>query len=462
MLRISLILFLFAAPLFAREYINELKSYLTTKFFSIDGIMYTYDFNKNGKIEYNEWVYVSKRSGKKYRLLGKRPTQNNAFGFAEVTISLRNSTAQGYFAFIDFPLDNDKRFSWVYLSATSGNVYKLMGVNKYHFFKYLQTPAGKIGLSDLTYVINNQKLAFKYRNFNAFPHIVASYDTPGFSWNIAVSKELRAYLADGQGGLFYFFIEESKPQLVAQTDTSAALDVVIDDDSNRLYLAKGDNGIAVLHTESLMRSAIVPLAEAKNITNLALSSDKKALYALDYLNRLYVVDVSDANFLITKKIDGVFTSMAIKGEQLYLTDSYRGLYIYSLHNPYQPLLQHHLKIAGLNSIAPLQEEIIYASAFSSTKLYLLNINPEGMHVNKTVENYHEIYKIVVDEKHNRLYTLNKFASIDVYDIADRSNPHFIKTIYMPYPVMDMHVSADGKFGFVANGGDGLKIIALYN
>ena len=466
MIRKSVIFLLFASLLFAREYVNELKAYLTTKAFQVDGIMYTHDFNNNGQIEYNEYVYVSQKSGNKYRLLGTTPTKDNAFGFAQVEVSLKDFAPIGYFSYIGFDGDDDQRFSWLYLSASTGKVYKLMGVNENHFFRYLQIPPGQVGLSDLTYVIDDQKVFIVYKNLQSFPHIVAYYDTPGFSWNVAVSEGYMAYVADGAGGVIALQIEGISlyyPQLFAQANISPAFDVAIDSTKSRLYATKDGSEVVVMYENSLQQVASIALPHAHDIVQLALSSDKKALYVLDGLHKLYVIDISTPGYPITKEIAGEISSINVQGDKLYVTNSAKGISIYSLQDPCKPHLHTKIKITGLNSIAPLADQnTLYASAYGSTKLYVINANPKIKRLSKAVENYHEIYKIVVDEQRNRLYTLNTVASIDVYDITQKYDPKYLKTIYMPYPVMDMQVSSDGKLGFIANGGDGFKIINLTN
>ena len=450
---------IFVSLLWAKDYVKELKAYLTAKAFRVDGMMYRYDFNQNGEIEYNDWVYVS-RSGRKYRLLGTTPSANNAFGFAPVDVSLQGYTPDGYFSYIGFPHDSDRRFSWIYLQG--GQIYKLMGADENHFFQYLQTPPGEIGLSDLTYQIDNQKVYIVYKNFQAFSHIVGSYDTPGFSWSVAVSEGYRAYIADGDGGVLALDIEGVNlyhPQLYARNGAiKKAMDLVLDGGHSRLYATNGST-VAILNTNSLYLVRDIALPQAQEIVALTLSPNKKSLYALDGLHQLYVVDVSDPNFPVTQKIAGQISAIFVHNNRLYVVDSAQGVLIYDLQDPCLPKFIKRVAVMGLNSLVSSEDNsVLYASAYSSTKIYVIDAVKNALL--KTVENSHEMCKVVIDYAHHRLYAVNEVASIDVYDITQKDDPCYLKTIYLPYPAEDLKISNDGKLGFVANGGDGFKIIRL--
>ena len=136
MIRIILVSLL-AVLLFANEsYYQELLHYLHNKTFAINGKFYMYDFNKNGKIEYNDWIYLDLEHNEQYRLLATSSTPNNAFGFAKIDPVTLPKQPDGYFVFIGFAKD-DSRFSWVYITYKSHEVYKLMGATAEGYFRYL-------------------------------------------------------------------------------------------------------------------------------------------------------------------------------------------------------------------------------------------------------------------------------------------------------------------------------------
>ncbi len=101
----------------------------------INGKFYMVDFEKDGKIDYNDWLYVDVKSGKKFRILATPPTQNNAFGFAPVEVEVPDKKPDGYFVQLA-RLQEDPRFRWVYYSNATQRLYKLMG-SKDGYFVYL-------------------------------------------------------------------------------------------------------------------------------------------------------------------------------------------------------------------------------------------------------------------------------------------------------------------------------------
>ncbi len=128
-----------------RDYVRSLYSHLVSrKEFTIQGYFYSYDFNGDGVVQSNDWVFVT-RGGDAYRLLGKKPSDMNAFGFEFIDKPANLAKEpSGYFVKIDFKED-DERFSWVYITR-SGKVYKLMGATRENTFYYLDIDGD--GVSD--------------------------------------------------------------------------------------------------------------------------------------------------------------------------------------------------------------------------------------------------------------------------------------------------------------------------
>ncbi len=144
-------------------YLQNLYSYLVSKNWTVYGEFYNYDFDKNG-YDYNDWVYVSISDGKAYRLLGAIPTQNNPFGWLPLATKPVNlQKPDGYFLYINFPSDENRAFSWLYIDRVSKKVYKLQGADPTtHFFKYLDIDGdGKPdSLDRLNVSINGTKISF--------------------------------------------------------------------------------------------------------------------------------------------------------------------------------------------------------------------------------------------------------------------------------------------------------------
>lgn len=133
-IKIVSFIFLFALGVQAK-YIDELRSYLLSKDFTISGEFFLSKdswifgyFNKNGQIV----GY--------YQLMGTKPTKTNPFGWREANASqLVQMQGVGYFIKIDFPFDMQnpylKPYSWIYVDKQTQNIYKLIGADN-GIFKY--------------------------------------------------------------------------------------------------------------------------------------------------------------------------------------------------------------------------------------------------------------------------------------------------------------------------------------
>jgi len=126
-------------------YVEELKNYLLSKkSFAINGKFYQYDFEHDGKIQRNDWLYIDTASNLPFRLMGKTPTATDPFGWKmldKIPSDLNLNSPSGYFIKIDFPKDKELygtyAFSWLYLYRQTNDVYKLMGAKPDHQFDYL-------------------------------------------------------------------------------------------------------------------------------------------------------------------------------------------------------------------------------------------------------------------------------------------------------------------------------------
>ncbi|BCD62700.1 hypothetical protein NitYY0826_C1583 [Nitratiruptor sp. YY08-26] len=165
-----LVLFLLCINLIAAtdwsSYFSGLYSHLTSHDFKVNGKFYKYDFNHDGTIAYNDWIYRSS-SGAVFRLLGEKPTQDNIFGWQRLESfpdSLEENSENGYFVNIRWEQDEDLRFSWLYISKKSGKVYKLVGAKPDNTFRYLDyTGDSKIdALPALHAYILDDKVQFTY------------------------------------------------------------------------------------------------------------------------------------------------------------------------------------------------------------------------------------------------------------------------------------------------------------
>ncbi|MRJ02401.1 MAG: hypothetical protein GXO19_07260 [Epsilonproteobacteria bacterium] len=111
------------------DYYKRLVQSIDLREFTINGLFYRYDFEGDGRFDFNDWLYQDRRSGKTFRLLATSPTPENTFGFAPVPMpeDLQRTEPLGYFIYLgNLPSETDIRYAWIYC-AREGGCFKLMG-----------------------------------------------------------------------------------------------------------------------------------------------------------------------------------------------------------------------------------------------------------------------------------------------------------------------------------------------
>jgi len=191
---------LLASALYA-GYTEDLEAYLADKSFPLNGKFYYYDFNRDGIADPNDWIYID-RGGASYRLLATTPTASNAFGFAPISLpsDLNVANPTGFFVYIDFPQDSDKRFSWVYITNQTYHVYKLMGSTPQNTFLYLDIEGN--GTPDplpfITPSIQNESVRFAYTQLpgGTIGSSNSSYSSTSSSSEYSSSSSYSSYSSD--------------------------------------------------------------------------------------------------------------------------------------------------------------------------------------------------------------------------------------------------------------------------
>lgn len=185
MYRWLILLILWSVSSWGVDYYSRLLLYLDGRSFPISGIVYLYDFDKDGEVDYNDWIYEDRQTHRFYRILGTHPSPDNAFGLWPIDPP-NQKKLMGYFVYIGMPKD-DSRFSWIYLSAEDLIPYKLMGATKDGFFQYLDIDAD--GRPDpLRHIKVTKK---KYRVYFSLLSHLHSIST---GWNhTCVLKDTKAY-----------------------------------------------------------------------------------------------------------------------------------------------------------------------------------------------------------------------------------------------------------------------------
>jgi len=136
-----------------------------------------------------------------------------------------------------------------------------------------------------------------------------------------------------------------------------------------------------------------------------------------------------------------------------------GIAQYSLEDAANPSLVATLPLYGYDRGVVAKDDRFFYLGCADQKNEFDVIDRNG-HFVKAIFNRHPFSKMVLDEEHHCLYLLNSLSSIDVYDIGEPLAPTFVKTIYIPYPAMDMKIAEDGRVGYIADGGQGFLAIEL--
>ncbi len=191
MLRITGGMILAALLLYGQSYEKDLETYLSSKTLPLSGKFYMYDFNHDGKYAYNDWLYIVITSGNEYRLLGTIPTPSNPFGWLRVDVPKPSQEPNGYFVklpdcYCDSAMLGTNAFSWVYI--TQGRVYKLMGANPDHTFRYYDRDGDgqPDPLANISYTILDGYVSFVNNTTVQNPPSIPEYTNAEyrvFAWN---------------------------------------------------------------------------------------------------------------------------------------------------------------------------------------------------------------------------------------------------------------------------------------
>ncbi len=142
----KLIVFIFPLLVWAcsvdMNYYECLIKKITERQYRVNGAFYQYDFNRDGQIQRDDWIYIDLTTKEVYQLLGNPPSNNNAFGWRRLTelpADLNLENVSGLFIYLDFSLDQNRAFSWIYLGFFGNDAYlfKLMGASANGDFVYL-------------------------------------------------------------------------------------------------------------------------------------------------------------------------------------------------------------------------------------------------------------------------------------------------------------------------------------
>ncbi|GEM_PF-4211072 len=436
-----LFLVLFATVVFAVgvDYVKSLKAYLTSKGFEVYGELFQYDFDKDGKIDYNDWILLSLKDKKLYRIEGRRPQSSNPLGLTPVNgIKLDITQPSGYLIKSLFPLDAPGN-SYLYLSLKSAKVYKILSADRNGFLKYLL-------LNSMTFNIDDGKAYIVYREPKDFKNVLFHFDTPGFTWSVE-ADDTYIYLADGVNGLVVLGNDIKNLKKVAHIPTSGH-SYRVRKSGKELFLANGKEGVVRIRglkpVEKLKTDGDIEDISVKDALLLA-SSPKKGFYLYRY---------GPKGMVLLK----VFTSKCasggkIDGNKVYMLDGCVGLLEY---DPVEKRVKTVIKDDSIKSFDTLGKRYIVYTKWNEKAFYLFD---KTSRKRKRINTIFNINRLIYLSSQKKLFVLNSAASVSIWNIAG-FEIKFVKNIYLPYPAYDIKSAREPDTAFVANGGNGLLVIRL--
>lgn len=114
---------------------HQLYRNMVNNEYDISGYFSTYDFNHDGMIEKEDWLFVA-QNGSTFQLLGDNPNEMNVFGWKPVDVATPPSPMFAMIYLGDWDGDDDARFDWLIINMANNAVYKLVGASEDHTFQY--------------------------------------------------------------------------------------------------------------------------------------------------------------------------------------------------------------------------------------------------------------------------------------------------------------------------------------
>ena len=131
---------------------DGVKSFLFSKSFDVMGTFSQYDFKPTGDNDPFDWAFTTS-NGTSYQLQGNTPSDNDVFGWKEVTITVPEPDWYMFALGSDVDGDDSRKFDWVLVGTTNQAVYKLAGVQPNGTFAY----SDKI---EIDFSVNDSKIIF--------------------------------------------------------------------------------------------------------------------------------------------------------------------------------------------------------------------------------------------------------------------------------------------------------------
>jgi hypothetical protein len=323
---------------------------------------------------------------------------------------------------------------------------------------------------DRTFVFSSSSALFEATNIppwlvpiplNLNPAFKGSYDTPGSSDGVAISGNY-AYVADDWGDLSSLQIidisDPSNPTFKGSYDTlfGNSHEVVVIS-GNYAYVAAGDSGLQIVDVSDPSNPTFKGLYD-HYARGVALSEN----YAYVTGGGLQIIDISDpSNPTFKSSYNDIFLNgiyeVAVSGNYACVADLWGASEIVDISNPSNPTFKGgYYGLYGAEGIVMSSNYVYVADSWGGLKIIDIT-NPTNPTLKGSYGTSREARGVALSGSY--AYMVSD-SGLQIIDISDPENPTLKESYYMPVSLYTYGIAVSGNYVYVANGSDGLQIIAL--
>lgn len=282
---------------------------------------------------------------------------------------------------------------------------------------------------------------------------VAQFDTPGFTHKATVVDDL-LYVADAGSGLIIADISDpTAPVKIGEIDTpgSARRVTVV---GGTAYVADTTHGMRIINVSDPTQPQEVGFFDTdSSVTSIAVRGNRA--YLADTYGDFLLVDISDPAAPNLLDSDPQHSrDVVIDGSQIYV-GGVGGLVVLDAEKRAELSSIGSYNAIGFASSLAMIEKTLFVADWTNGLWSIDATAPTNLHANSFYPTERGTWDVSVFD--TRAFLAAK--QIEVLDLSDPTNPEpLIKDLYGD--ARDMVVGQ--SFGYVANGGEGLRVVAFSN
>ena len=386
------------------------RAYVTSREFNVTGALYGYDFNKNGRVEHDEYLYQKEKSLYHVDLHRGFDTSLNRIDFP-----LEKAVFKGYVAF-----DSAKEVYILLDAAGRVSRFKDEGIFE---------PVGE----ELGYEIDDGWATAVYKDLSSFKNIEAFYDTPGFAWSLAPDGDA-LLVADGKMGVEV--LDKQLSQLLWHYVAEAAVFDVAPL-GGALYALGTDNGLCIVNKK---KSVVAKrLFEGSYVSKLA-NYQQGILALVDHKGVFLVIENGQTAQMLDHTVEEP-QDFCHSGDKVFVADAKEGVVLIADRK------EKVLDRTDITSLAVVNDRYLVAVPFQSSRLLVYDLKKKRSWEYAAPA---EIERVKVQG--GALYLLYKEAFMDRLRVRGFKKLEFLERIYLPYPATDIYVDTACCYVTVGGGG----------